>query len=143
MNEKGQIQILFLIALVILLGLLAGAWSWAEGRMPARTTNDGIYMIQPQGANPQKDFANSQSNLNNAQANTYNAQATAVIIDAQGNYAVNVAQATAIVADSNQGPVNIYNQGQQAGRSDGMKTFGLGTLALVCIGFVALLVVRR
>lgn len=150
-KESGQIQLVMAIIIcVVACGLLAGLGSWAIGRAPARTNDQSVDMIQPRGVNPEKDYANSQSNLNNSQSNLNNseaqlnlAEATAVIIDAQGEYAVNIAQATAIVANSDQGPVNTYMAGQADGQADGMKTFGLSTVALVAIGFVVFLLLAR
>jgi hypothetical protein len=140
LSEKGQIQIVLIIVAVFLCGVGAAVWSWAESRMPASTTYGGVQMIQPQGASPEKDFANSQSNLYNSQANHYNAQATAVIIDAQGGFIVNAAQATQIVADSNQGPVNTYLQGQLAGQKNAgnLLLFGIGGLAVGALALFSL-----
>lgn len=142
-SEKGQVGLLVVIIAVVLCGVLAGALSWARGMAPAQTTNQGIPMIVPQGANPEKDYANSQSNLNNAQANNFNAQAnqhnaqaTAVIVDAQGGYVLNAARATQIVADSNWGPINAYAYGATQQRANTLNSF----LMMIAMGILVFVV---
>jgi hypothetical protein len=115
--------------------------NWVEANQTIAANNpQGINMIQP-GRDVENNYANSQSNLNNSQSNLNNseaqlnlAQATAVLVDAQGDYIVNAARATQIVADSDWGPINVYNAGQKqgAGAAFGLSFVG-GVFALVIL----------
>lgn len=117
---------------IILVGLLAACnigWSIMKNGMPAQVqpASSPVPMLQPSGWNPQTDNLNSETNRNNAEANELNAQAQ-----------LNLAQATAVVADSNQGPINTYKDGRSEGLGAG---FGIGVVGFVVLAFIAFLII--
>lgn len=81
------------------------------------------------------DSAGQAANISSleAQANYVNAQATALILQSSGQFAVDLARSTQIVADSDQGPVNTYLQGHGDGVRAG--TFGT-TLTTICVAII-------
>jgi hypothetical protein len=79
-----------------------------------------LVLLFASNANNEIRIADSQANLNNSAAGYNYAQATAVIVDAQGGYILNSARATQIVSDSNWGPINTYQAGQQQGMGFGL-----------------------
>lgn len=142
-RDQGQIGLLFgIIIAVVLFGLLAGALSWAQGRGPAETVppNDGINMIQPQGANPQKDNINSETNLNNSQANLNNAEAAAVPTLTDAEYQLKLAQACALRNDC---AVDTFNQGRQEGASEQGQKMLMWAIIIILILFIGSLFMGR
>jgi uncharacterized protein HemX len=138
-SEKGQAQLLLAIIIgVVVCGVVAGLWGWVQGQVPSQTTGGNISMIQPQGANPRKDFSNSQTNLNNSEANLNNAEAQSVpkLTDAE----VEVMQAEACKL-RNDCAVQTYLQGERAGVNKATGMFGLGTVGAVLFVIVIVLFV--
>jgi predicted lipid-binding transport protein (Tim44 family) len=104
----------------------------------------GINMVQPSGnvqydaQASQNNYVNSEANKNNAEAGFTWAQATAVVMDSHSNFVLSAANATAVVANSPQGPVNTFLQGQNSVQQVNPLLYVVGAIVLFVLGYVAI-----